>query len=98
MSTYGQDVVAWSQEQAHWLRIGQFSALDIAMPASKPPRKPALKFSAFRPSVPGLPTTSSIRPGSPLILELEKGRDLHYYDLMVILKRILRCDPYRLLK
>ncbi len=29
MSTYDQDVVAWSQEQAHLLRIGQFSALDI---------------------------------------------------------------------
>jgi hypothetical protein len=29
MPTYDQDIVAWSQEQAHWLRIGQFSALDL---------------------------------------------------------------------
>ena len=29
MQTYDQDIVAWAQEQAHLLRMGQFSALDI---------------------------------------------------------------------
>ena len=29
MPTYEEDIMAWAQEQAHLLRAGQFSALDI---------------------------------------------------------------------